>query len=124
MNGSTTQSIPDSTNTALVFDDVFFDHGGYWNVASPTRSTVPVARGGLYNLGAPAHLQSSPSTVAGNRGLYSVHNGSDGLATTSQHVIGNDVSLTCSTVRGLQDGDYIEGFLNQGSDAALDCDAL
>jgi hypothetical protein len=83
---STTQSIPNRTNTALVFDAVFFDHGGYWNVVNPTRLTVPVGRAGLYSVGAQAHLQSGPSTVAENRGLFVLRDGSDGLVTTSQHV--------------------------------------
>jgi hypothetical protein len=110
---TTTQSVPDNTNTAMLMDSIESDGEGYWSSHAPTRLTVPAGKGGVpfivaggtFTTLSPANdcivfiRVNGGSGVRGSTRSYS-------QTGTNHNPIGYIAAKTVPVV--LEDGDYIE----------------
>lgn len=109
---TTTQSIPNSTYTAISFDGELFDTHGFHDGTNPTRLTIPTGLAGYYLIEALCVFNGGGggsariSTVALNGTDFFLQAGSG--TTSSTHV-------PQATVYYLDEGDYIELWAFQDS---------
>lgn len=114
--GNANQSIPDNTNTALIFTTADYDQAEFWDAGAPTRFTISIP--GVYN------IQGSVSFAAngaGTRGISVRLNNLTYLAwslipSTSTTV---QFQFQISTNYQLVVGDYVEIVVWQNSTGAL-----
>jgi hypothetical protein len=99
------QSILNNTATAISWNSTYFNYGGGWSSAYPTRFTAPVA--GLYQIN--GSLWNNGTTSNFNIWFY--------LNGTTQYGVGGPGNgfATCSSAIYLNVGDYVELFVNQSS---------
>lgn len=116
---NTTQSINDSTNTALTFNTEDFDVGAMHDTGSNTsRLTIPASAGGLYWVNANTTFASN---ATGYRHLFIRKNGTTNVLTGALN-LGNATTVTminCSGILVLSAGDYLEIMAFQSSGGAL-----
>ena len=116
-NRSTTQTIPDATDTAISFDSASYNDWGAWVVGNAARITVPVT--GRY-------MVIANATFAGNatgfRRIGVELNGAGTIAQVHSHsnAAGTGTSLSVSGVATLSVGDYVRLIVRQNSGVALD----
>lgn len=114
---STTQSIPDNSETAATFDTEEWDTDGFHSVSSNTsRLTIPAGLGGKYLLTGGGFWNSNPvSPHAGfkkNGNTWIRSSGASGRAASSY-------SETTVVVADLVAGDYVEFLVYQNSGGAV-----
>lgn len=118
-SGGGTQTIANSTNTALTFDSEFFDTDGFHSTSTNTsRITIPAGLGGKYSIVSTALTWDINGS--GKRGLGIYKNGV--AITSSLEIIPSSsiyVSNSISTVLDLAAGDYIELYAIQTSGGNL-----
>ena len=107
------QSIPDSLNTSLAFDQERYDAGGVHNATNNSRLTAPVT--GIYAV--TAQFTWGGSAGAGSRFAGLMKNGST-LIARSQELPGDDDENVTTQVR-LAAGDYVEVQVLQTSGGSL-----
>jgi len=116
---STAQTIPTSTQTAIVFDTVDSDGWNCWDLSpNPTRLTVPVT--GRYFITANVSYEAAS---AGHRAINILKNGTTELARSDFSPVSNSID-THTTVNThavtLTKGDYVELRVWQNSGSDLD----
>jgi len=111
---TTTQSINDSTETAITFTAETFDVGGYWDAGAPTRLTIPTT--GYYIFGGQV---SWATNTSGIRDAKLFVNGSVINIETRNPVTGAFAIHHIVTVRSLSATDYVELYGRQTSGGAL-----
>ena len=103
---STNQSIPNNTDTTVIFDTVRFDVGGFTNLgAHPTRLTAPVT--GYYMIGGTAAFPNGDYYSQ----IVPLLNGSlvsGQLAGLSTSVPAGNPNLIVNVIWQLNQGDYVE----------------
>lgn len=111
-------TITTAVTTALTFDNIAFDTGGFYSAGQPTRFTVPVTA--LYLIH--CHIQWSGSSGSGIRRLKITRNGAaeigfadDGLTTHT-----NQVFQSLTIMRYLTAADYVRMEVLQTSGGNLD----
>lgn len=111
------QSIPNTTDTAITFSGTHHNQGAVWDVANPTRLTVPVGGAGIW-------LFVGNMTLAGSAGgsmrqLFIRGNGSVLLAlqTANPNAVTGQVNL--SLITSVLDTEYVELVVYQNSGGAL-----
>lgn len=111
------QTIPDTVHTAIIFDTEQYDYGGFWNVANPTRLTLPTS--GVYTFFGGA---SYYPRAAGRRMTQIMMNGAVVLASQHLSPVSNDVVRhNLSVTYKASVGDFFELDVWQTSGAPLDC---
>lgn len=113
---SANQSIPNSSFTAVTFDNLIFDDASIWSSGANTRLTVPsnVSRVRV------ASNVSFASNSTGYRYVAIVKNGSSRIASQLQLADRNSQINICSPIINVAAGDYFEFFLEQNTGGALD----
>jgi hypothetical protein len=113
---SANQSIPNSSFTAVTFDNLIFDDASIWSSGANTRLTVPsnVSRVRV------ASNVSFASNSTGYRYVAIVKNGSSRIASQLQLADRNSQINICSPTINVAAGDYFEFFLEQNTGGALD----
>jgi hypothetical protein len=116
---STTQSVPGSTITAILFDSELYDSDGYHSTSSNTsRITVPTA--GKYSLKSTIGFSSNGTGV---RYVFFCVNGSTGNRHGANTVPGSggslDTIVTATADIMLNASDYVEVYVFQSSGGAL-----
>lgn len=116
---STAQTIPTSTQTAIVFDTVDSDGWNCWDLSpNPTRLTAPVT--GRYFITANVSYEAAS---AGHRAINILKNGTTELARSDFSPVSNSID-THTTVNThavtLTKGDYVELRVWQNSGSDLD----
>lgn len=117
------QELVSGDYTTLEFDDVEEDEGGYWDAGEPTRLTVPVGCAGPHLIFGAACVEEASG---GQRVVVLRRNGGPDhaniLVATSEPnpgAAGADHE-NLSTVRWLDEGDYVELRVYQNSGGTLD----
>jgi hypothetical protein len=116
---STTQSVNDSTETALTLDSEIFDTDGFHSTSSDTsRMTIPAGLGGKYLIIGNAYMAPDADGV---RVLTFRKNGTTSLRHGSTIVpsSANSINVTASTVADLAAGEYVELIALHTAGAAL-----
>lgn len=117
---STTQSVTDSTWTALDLDSEIFDNGAlHSTVSNKSRVTIPTGQGGVYAITAQAGFALN---ATGIRELAIRYNGSSRLWSVTQagHATGaNPQTLQVHAYHEAVAGDYYEVVAYQTSGGAL-----
>lgn len=119
VSNSTTQSIPNTTVTALTADTEAFDVGAMHSTSVNTsRLTVPTGGAGLYLL---SGTISFTANATGTRNLLIYKNGGTLLSQTNyQGMTSSDAFIApVSVLAVLADGDYVELKANQSSGGSL-----
>ena len=118
---STNQSIPDTTDTVVVFDTVRYDVGGYSNIGThPSRLTAPVT--GYYLVGGCAAFPNghyyTQIVVLLNNDFVS---GQIAAMVTNAPTAGTNPDLIVNTIWHANAGDFFELDVVQESGAAANC---
>lgn len=108
------QSIPDNTNTEIIWDTVIWDTDSYWAGGNPTRLTVPVT--GYYEVGAIASWGDGGGVD--ERPLFIKKNGVDNMVIT--YWPPSRVGAHISAPLLLTAGDYVEVIVRQTSGVSVD----
>lgn len=115
---TTTQAIPNDTQTKVTFDSVDSDAWNCWDVGpNPTRLTAPIS--GRYI--AMGNIAFAPA-ASGHRAVNILKNNTDELVRSDFPTVGNSVdthSTVTSTPISLTKGDYIELRVWQNSGSSL-----
>jgi hypothetical protein len=117
LSNTTSQSIPNATQTALTFDTEQFDTDGFHSTSTNTsRITIPAGKAGKYQINGLINLDTNTS---GTREFSLFVNGSTvfGLGLTPS-ASGPGGVISCT--RNLSVGDYIELFAWNTSGTARD----
>lgn len=115
----TTQSIPNTTDTALLFNSEDFDVGTLHDtVTNNSRITIPTGGDGLYLVTA---TYCPVSAAAGSGYVFIKKNGATTVSTVSRSnlVNGNTTGIQVVALVVLAAADYIEAIGNQSSGGAL-----
>jgi hypothetical protein len=119
MRNSTTQSIPNSTDTAMTWDTEDYDTvSGHSTVTNSSRYTCQTGYAGYYLVQAMGWWNGN---ATGSRSIWLKVNGSD-LPGSKDGVIpgaGINTSTYTATKVFLNVGDYVEVFVRQNSGGAL-----
>lgn len=116
VNRSSAQSISNATFVAISWQNEVFDRGGYWDVAQPTRFTVPGGASGYFDVYFAGEYDSSG--VGQRQWLFRV-NGSSFLQIETHGVVGGGArSFAHIQDLALSAGDYIECVCYQDSGGA------
>lgn len=110
---SAAQSIPNTTNTAVIFDTEYADVDGMFNAPS---ANLTVQRPGVYAIQFQPHF--APNAVGMRQGQIEL-NGTPVAATAMPYASPHDTFLNVSAVVACNTGDLIQGFVYQSSGAAL-----
>ena len=105
---SSAQSITSGTYTKVDYDTEFFDTDSAYDHSTNQRFTVPSGKAGKYIITALLNIYSSSALDAGSN--YIRVNGTT-VQTGYMDVGGNHdyhLSITCSTIKDLSVGDYVE----------------
>lgn len=117
---TTTQSIPNNTQTAVSFDTEGWDTDAFHSTGTnPTRITVPTGKAGKYLVTGWAHFAAN---TTGKRGIQFLVNGTAASAQNGVYPtqgVGDEASLELTAVLDLAVGDYIEMAVFQNSGGAL-----
>ena len=121
---TTGQSIPNDTQTAVVFDTLSFSQSSpgiasMWDTAANTKLTAPVA--GIYVIAASVFFEEGPTT--GYAQLSILLNGSQYNAVSTMLFASSAlVGLSAAAVIKMNAGDYVQAMVYQssGSSASLD----
>jgi hypothetical protein len=116
---NTTQSISDSTSTAMVFNQEYTDpDGGHSTTSNTSRYTAQTAGTWLIMAISPWAANSS-----GKRELYIQHsNGVQYGSTTATALGSNRLSASVTTLVTMTVGEYCEAFVWQNSGGSLNID--
>jgi hypothetical protein len=114
---STSQSIPNSTGTIIIFDTVEFDSDNMYDTVNPSRLVIP--SDGVYQI--MGQVIFSLQASAGVRAVGILANGSitignQGITTNGANTFGINVG----SIYNFKKGDYIEMNVYQTSGGALD----
>ena len=117
---TTPQSIPDDTQTSIVFDSLpswASDEWGCWSASNPTRLTAPIT--GTYSAHGTASYEGDS---VGFRALGIFVNGTTQIACQKTDVPGNTEFCFAVSAQGIQltKGDYLELTTFQDSNSAID----
>ena len=110
---SSSQSITNNTETAIIFDSEIFDSGTYWDTGSNTRFTVPST--GKYSISVSVLFNYS---VAGYQTIKIYKNGAFAYQVDRVGFTGtssNAFSLGKTSLISLTASDYVEAFYYQNS---------
>lgn len=115
------QSIPNATETAVIFDAESFDTDGFHDVATNAQNiTIPAGKGGKYLITAAVkfvhHATGRRALDIKKGATYLVEDNKTGAAGDAA----GGLALTCTTVENLVAGDVLTAVVNQASGAALD----
>lgn len=118
---TTLLSVATSTVTAVPFEAEPLDTSGFFDVAAPTRLTIPAGQGGVYQVGWNLRWAANGT---GTRVSWLRPNASATLSYGSAIAAGNGVLAHSGVaVVPLVAGDYLELMVHQDSGAALDIQA-
>jgi hypothetical protein len=113
---SATQSIANTTTTALTFDSERYDNGGLHSITSNT-SRLTAQKAGKYYIWASVQLAGN---ATGTRNLTLRRNGTTGIANLQRQGLASPpFTETISTVAHLAAADYVEVTLYQDSGVSL-----
>lgn len=120
---TSTQSIPDTTSTAVSWSAAEYDNASIWSGGSPTRLTVPT---GVRWVRLQANVAFAIDAAGTGRRLVKIKkNGSDGFGLPIMHIWPNesfgartDLNV-CSAALQVTGGDYFEVFVEQGSGGSI-----
>jgi hypothetical protein len=120
-----TQSIPNTTDTALTFDTEDYDTDGYHSTSANTsRMTIPTGKAGKYLVH--GHTTYAVGNTTGDRILVIRKNGSDvpgsGVSVVP-HTGSVLLRLDTTAIVDLAVGDYVEAFAFQSSGGNLNAGA-
>jgi hypothetical protein len=116
VRSTATQSIPNSTVTALSFNTVDANSGGVFAASQPTRLTAPVA--GTYLITA---CVAWANDAVGSRQLWVQLNGSTSLVGVFERpAADNTLQQNVATTYHLNAGDYVSAAVWQNSGSPLD----
>jgi len=114
---TTSQSIPNSTETAVIFNSEIFDSGSYWDTGANTRFTVPST--GKYSISVNVLFHYSPyanvTIKIYKNGSFAYQN--DRLSFSSPSNC-NAAYIGRTSLISLTAADYVEIFVNQNSGGA------
>lgn len=119
MRNSTTQSIANTTTTALTWDTEDFDTvGGHSTVTNTSRYTVQTGYAGKYRLNATVFYAGN---ATGDREMFFFKNGSAIAGSQGNNIPGaaTAVSASSTCLVQLAVGDFVEAFTFQNSGGAL-----
>jgi hypothetical protein len=117
---STNQTLVDSTDTTIEFDQVMYDDAGFWTALAPGNLVIPPGFSGRYTLSAWVNFAANAS---GNRHLSININGSNAVSQRSAAFATNSGGLTVSATLELTAGDVIQFHAFQLSGGSLDLQA-
>lgn len=116
VNRTTNQTITNNVETAISFSNERWDTDGYWNVAQPTRLTIP--KTGRYTVGGAVRWASN---ATGYRQVLLRVNGTSYIGTKNDQAITAGVHyIQVTSTWEFSAGDYIELDVVQNSGGALD----
>jgi hypothetical protein len=116
VSNSTTQSIPNSTYTAVSFDSEQTDVGGFFAPGTPTRFTVPAGASGVYQVGG---YLAFAGNASGTRLVVIRTNGSGWMSADRDSPTSVDHQMNVTAMMYLNAGDYVELIAYQTSGGAL-----
>lgn len=111
---STTQSIPDATDTALTFDTEDYDTNSMYSGGAPTRLTINTS--GTFRIEAKATFDTN---IVGDYYILIRKNGSTTIAQSATVPAEETNALVITTSAALVSTDYIEVLVNQTSGGSL-----
>lgn len=116
---SATQSIPNTTTTAITFDVEDFDDGGMHSTTTNTsRITVPTGGAGTYLVG--AHVEFAQNATGVRTLLITVNGTATQTTVRDNSPSGSSATrLACSSLVALVAGDYVEVLVVQTSGGNL-----
>lgn len=111
--GTSPESIPVATDTAINFDTVDSDTAGFWSSGSPSRMTIPSRDGGAYQITAQVKFSLGG---AGDCFLRLKKNGSTLVAESYTFMANTSATVQiAAVVDNLNSGDYLEVYVNQNT---------
>ena len=114
-SASATQSIPNTTVTALTFDTTIYDTNSFFDVLTPTRLTCTLA--GIYVITGAFRIDSN---ATGQRQIRITRNGADIIALENQLPVSTILTnIGITTQYQLAVNDYVEISVFQNSGGAL-----
>ena len=115
--GNATQSIPNTTYTAIALQAENFDTDSYHdNTTNNSRMTIPAGKGGKYLVQGALLWQNG---TTGQRTLVFYKNGSQFAAWDNTPATASVYSMMCSITMSLVATDYVELFVYQNSGGAV-----
>jgi hypothetical protein len=117
---TTTQSIPNATNTAVTFNSENFDTDGFHDTSTDTsRITIPTGKGGKYLI---TYLIVFRNNGTGYRNVDLIKNGTVGFHSCGYAAVTSSsayVGESGSSIVDLAAADYFEMFVTQNSGGSL-----